>query len=300
MNKRLVSIFLVGVICSVVAYSQQAYAHNFGGDQSASFLAKVENIKAEVSALEMDLSDSKSVEWHADKLGEYWNGNDTREMGERNQLLAREIPDTIDAITSAAKELNPDASLVKQKIDILNGYLDEGVTVRIDRDKITNSTVQALVMPFILSEVLEDYAQAIGTEMDLNDMENMNKSQNENMSGMNAGSSVPIVNIAAYHSAQMLAQAAKNYYDNNVINLAPANAFTQASKAGSALDVLIQAINSKDSGDGVMIAVHGNFHPNLITAFNLQTIPEFPMPVLLAVISIMVVIAMTRLGPKLR
>lgn len=430
-------------------YAHPAYAHNFAGDESAAFLGKVANLKAELQALQMDLSDPGAIKWHVDKLGEYWNANDTKEMGERNQLLGKEIPDTLNAITTAAQQPNPDANAIKQNVDTLNGYLDEGITARIDKDKLQNSTVQALAVTDIISETLESYGDAINSTVDLNDMSQMqsmgsmstgsgqmssgssgssgqtvmiskgagagqdcvtskncfdpqvlnvspggtvtwknmdtvshtvtsgNPSDNQtgtmfdsslikpgdtfsftfkdagtynyfcmvhpwmigqvvvgqggSMSGMNTGTSYSenggssihlvqmsgmqsggsggqtIVEIAAYHSAQMHAQAAKDYFDKNVVPLAPSSVSSLVTKADDNLGKLIDAINNKADPQTIMTIVHMNIHPALISAFNLpqmvmntgsKAVPEFPMPALV-LISIIGVVAITRFRSKL-
>src|SRR5438445_11141091 len=106
MNKRAVAILLAGLISSSLIYSHPVYAHNFGGDQSASFLAKVAEIKTEINLLSKHVADSEAVDYYADALSEYWNANDTREMGERNKLLANEIPDTTNSTINDAKAGN--------------------------------------------------------------------------------------------------------------------------------------------------------------------------------------------------
>src|SRR5689334_24584814 len=96
-NKKVVALLLAGIVSSGLIYSHPAYAHNFGGDESASFLAKVTEIKTEVSFIAKHVSDSDAIDYYSDALGEYWNTNDTKEMGEKNALLQKEIPDTINA-----------------------------------------------------------------------------------------------------------------------------------------------------------------------------------------------------------
>ncbi|MDE1770845.1 MAG: hypothetical protein KGI28_09905, partial [Thaumarchaeota archaeon] len=86
MNDKLVALLLAGVIASGLIYTHPAYAHNFGGDESASWLAKVAEIKTEVNNVSKHVGQKDVIDYYADALGEYWNSNDTREMGERNTL----------------------------------------------------------------------------------------------------------------------------------------------------------------------------------------------------------------------
>ncbi|MGI0068688.1 MAG: hypothetical protein ACREAN_00365, partial [Nitrosopumilaceae archaeon] len=81
MNKKVVALLLAGIISSGLIYTHPAYAHNFGGDESASFLAKVSEIKTEVGFIAKHVSDSAAINYYSGALGEYWNANDTKEMG---------------------------------------------------------------------------------------------------------------------------------------------------------------------------------------------------------------------------
>ena len=309
MDSKFIVLLLAGVIATGLLYSHPAYAHNFGGDQSASFLAKVQELKAEMAGIEQDLPSQNDVAWHVDKSGEYWNANDAKEMGERNTLLAKEIPDTLSAIYDAVNTTNPDTHDIKQKIDTLNGYLDEGITARVDKDKMQNSTVQVLVVTSMISETLEHYADAIGTNTDLNDMNAMNMTNSSSMSGMHSGtmSMTTIVNNAAYHSAQILAKSSQDYFDNFAKPIAPASSSQQISVIDTQLANLNDEINSKADPNDIMITVHTKIHPALIMAFGLtehpssegSVVPEFPLPILLAIISIAGVVAVFRLKPRL-
>lgn len=360
-NNRVATITLSVIISLGLLCAHPAYAHNFPSDESAAYLGKVANLKAELQALQMDLSDPTAVSWHEYKISGYWTTYDTQQMAERNQLLSTEIPNTINSVITMAAQPNPDVNNVTQQIDTLNGYLDEGITARIDQDKLQNATVQALADTDIIKETLSDYGQAINSTVDLNDMSKMQgmgsmnmgsmnnssmggmsgmkmgsydakgspsihliqmsgmqgmsgMSSNGNMSGMNMQSgnsmTVPIVNIAAYHSAQTHAQAMKTYYDKNVVPLASTNMSTEAQTADTYMSQLIDAINNKEDGNTIMVITHMHIHPALITAFNLplmkmsmsmggSTVPEFPIPALLVLISIIGVITITRFIPKL-
>ncbi|MGI0087602.1 MAG: hypothetical protein ACREBI_06540 [Nitrosotalea sp.] len=350
MNNKASAVVVGIIIFAGLFYAHPAYAHNFASDESANFLGKVADLKAEVQALQMDLSDPAAVSWHISKINGYWTTNDTTQMAERNQLLSTEIPNTLNAIITAAKQPSPDNSTISQQITALNGYLDEGITARIDQDKLQNATVQALADTDIIKEALADYGIAINSQVDLNDMSKMqgmgsmnmgtsysqNKgstihlvqmsgmSSNSNMSGTsgisssgsmsgmnmqsNGTTTVPISNMAAYHSAQTHAQAMKSFFDKNVAPLATTNMSTQVQTADSYMSQLIDAINNKDDGNTIMVITHIHIHPALITAFNLplmkmnmggSAVPEFPVPALLAVISIIGVVVITRFRAKL-
>jgi hypothetical protein len=289
MNKRAVAILLAGIISSSLIYTHPAYAHNFGGDESASFLAKVSEIKTEVDFISKHVSDSKAIDYYSGALGEYWNANDTKEMGERNTLLQKEIPVTINSTISDARAGNQSA--VNADVSQLNGYLDEAIPVRIDKDKLNNSTVQALAVTFVLKEALEKYGDAINSTVDLNDMSKMNMNGSMSSDSMQQ-MSVTIVDQLKYENSMGLASTAQQMF-NDLVAKNPDKS-TYNDKVSAAFTKLIQDINNKADGNTVMTDVHIQIHPNLISAYNIQAVPEFPMPALLVIISIVGVIAITR------
>jgi hypothetical protein len=289
MNKRVVAILLAGIISSSLIYTHPAYAHNFGGDESASFLAKVSEIKTEVDFISKHVSDSKAIDYYSGALGEYWNANDTKEMGERNTLLQKEIPVTINSTISDARAGNQSA--VNADVSQLNGYLDEAIPVRIDKDKLNNSTVQALAVTFVLKEALEKYGDAINSTVDLNDMSKMNMNGSMSSDSMQQ-MSVTIVDQLKYENSMGLASTAQQMF-NDLVAKNPDKS-TYNDKVSAAFTKLIQDINNKADGNTVMTDVHIQIHPNLISAYNIQAVPEFPMPALLVIISIVGVIAITR------
>src|SRR2546427_10143620 len=239
MNKRAVALLLAGIISSGMIYSHPAYAHNFGGDESATFLAKVSEIKTEINFISKHVSDSAAIDYYSDALGEYWNANDTKEMGERNTLLQKEIPATINSTISDARSGNQVA--VNADVSQLSGYLDEAVPVRIDKDKLTNSTVQALAVTFVLKESLEKYGDAINSTVALNDMPQMN--MNSNMSGGSVQTSVPIVDQLKYENSIGLATATQQMFND----LAAKNIdkSTSNDKISAAFTKLLQDLNNK-------------------------------------------------------
>jgi len=164
----------------------------------------------------------------------------------------------------------------------------------------------------VLNEVLKNYGDATGSKVDLTNMSNMNmgssSSMNSSMSSMQSGnnmqsmsgmSSNSIVNVAAYQSAQALTDTAQIMF-NNLKLITPSSSSPYLDKINNELIDLKQAINSKESGNNVMTIVHMKIHPDFISGFNIQTVPEFPTPMLLVIISIIGTIMISRLVPKLR
>ncbi|NHI03100.1 hypothetical protein DYY67_0221 [Candidatus Nitrosotalea sp. TS] len=82
---------------------------------------------------------------------------------------------------------------------------------------------------------------------------------------------------------------------SNLQSIAPSNTSPYLDKVGTALNELKQKIDARDTGMDVMMVVHLQIHPNLISAFDISAVPEFPIPILLVMISFIGVIAMSRI-----
>jgi hypothetical protein len=303
-NSKLIAILLVGIIASGLIYTHPALAHTFGGDQSASWIAKIAEIKTEASIIAKHVGDNDAIDYYSDTLGEYWNANDTKEMGERNALLQQEIPSMISQTLDDARKTGME-SMVNDDVVKLNGYLDESITVRVDKDKLNNSTVQALSVTLVLKETLEKYGDAVNSTTDLNDMSEMKM---DNMSGGSMSMVSTVVNQNAYENSIGLATAAQNLF-NDVAAKNPDKSDANA-KISAAFTKLLQDLNSKADVNTIMMDVHTNLHPTLIDAYSLPVsshgiinpepaIPEFPLPALLIVVSIAGVIAATRLKSRI-
>lgn len=297
-NKKFVALLLVGVIGSGLIYVHPAYAHNFGGDESASWLAKVAEIKTEVTNVAKHVGQKGTIDYYADALGEYWTSNDTREMGERNALLQQEIPSVINATLDDATAGNQ--SMVNDDVAKLGGYLDESVPVRVDKDKLNNSTVQALAVVFVIKEALEKYGTAVNSTVDLNDMSQMT------MSGDNMSSMAPsaIANANAYENSVSLATTAQQMF-SDVTSKNPS--VSDNSKISAGFAKLVQDLNNKADVNTIMMDVHVGIHPTLIAAYNIEgsdahgqsAVPEFPMPALLSIIAIAGTVMVTKFKSRL-
>lgn len=255
------------------ALSRNAYAHTFGGNESAAFLAKVQGLKVEAHLIQSDLSNQTLVAWHSDKIGEFWNTNDTKEMTERNQRLGTDIPALISNITTAANSTNPDATKVGQLITSLDNDLAEATSVRIEKTELENATVNGLAVADILDETMEDYGIATGAEEEnSSNVTGSNTTSQDNMSNVSEGAgsneTTTIVNFAAYQTAQGLAAAAQDMY-NNLKPKAMPNSSSEIAALDAAFANLRKAIDDKMSNDAIQAIVEGSIHPNL-SAFGLK------------------------------
>jgi hypothetical protein len=267
----LVALLIFGT--TTFTLSRNAYAHTFGGNESAEFLAKVQGLKIETHLIQSDLANQTLVAWHSDKIGEFWTTNDTKEMSERNQRLGTDIPALISNITTVANSTNPDATKVAQLITSLDNDLAEATSVRIEKTELENATVNGLAVANILDETMEDYGIATGAEEEnSSNVMGSNTTSQENVSNVSEGAgsneTATIVNFAAYKTAQGLAAAAQDMY-NNLKPKAMPNSSSEIAALDAAFANLRKAIDDKMSNDAIQAIVEGSIHPNL-SAFGLK------------------------------
>jgi len=68
---------------------QTVYAHTFSGDESASFLALVREIEAEIGLVEGNLpSNITLAQEHTEHATEHLDTNTTKELAEKNKIVA--------------------------------------------------------------------------------------------------------------------------------------------------------------------------------------------------------------------
>jgi hypothetical protein len=147
-----------------------------------------------------------------------------------------------------------------------------------------------LAVTFVLKEALEKYGDAINSTVNLNDMSHTNMGGNMS-SGSMQQMSVPIVDQLKYENSMGLASAAQQMF-NDLAAKNPAQSTNE--KISAEFTKLLQDLNNKADGNTIMTDVYMQIHPNLISAYNIQVVPEFPMSALLVIISIAGVITITR------
>jgi hypothetical protein len=291
---------LVGSAIVFNPAGRAAYAHNFSGDESATFLSKIEGLKVETNLISKDVSNSTLVKWHLDKIGEFWSANDTKEVAERNQRVANDISTGLKNLLSQANMTNPDAKAVNQTASGLLDTYGEVVSVRIDAKQLQNATVNALALRGVLDETLEDYGIAAGAS---DEGSTGNNTTTSSSAAGNATESttgpVKIVNMAAYQTSQGLAASAINMF-GKLKTMSPGNDTSAVNNIEKGMADLQKAIADKAPVDNAKKIVDETIDSNLQTAFKLQVVPEFPMPVLLSMGAIAAVVAITRYAKRSR
>ena len=287
---------LVGLMLSGTMASHPASAHEFEQDSGADLIAKIQEFKAENKLIASNISNSSLAQWHMQKSQSYWGVNETNLLGQKDPNLSGNLSSSMADLYALVGKQNVDTTTANQKADLLNGLADQVETEVVGSSSDSNATVQALAMVNVLNEVLRDYGDAIGSKVDLTNMDNMNatsQSSMQGMSGMSGMTSSTIVGQAQYQSAEALMGVVQDIFAK-AQSYAPSNSSSYMLKAGLAVSDLKQEIDSKASGMDVMTTVHMKIHPNLISALGIEAVPEFPVPLMLVLVSIAAAVVVPR------
>lgn len=331
MKKHTFALVLAGLVSFGLVFAnnnQQAYAHTFSGDESASFLALAESIRTELQLVQSNLASNASVaEEHAAHAHEHLDNHTVGEIAERNERLGRDLPAALEDL-QLSLENSTAAEQVSAQVQNINDLLAETVTVRVDSEQLNNSTVWALVIANMADGVLEHYKAAYGIEtnetsgghtqgnesgsnMTTHDNESvtMTASTNEtttaeddhgNMTGddgaNNNNNNTEVVNEVEYQTAQGLANRTIQLFNDQVRELAPDNATEAVAGLEAGLQNLKQAIDNREMPTDVEVILHTEVDPNLQAAYNLHVAPEFPLPLLMILPAIAGIIAATRIS----
>jgi hypothetical protein len=332
LKKHTFALVLAGLVSFGLVFAnnnQEAYAHTFSGDESASFLALAESIRTELQLVQSNLASNASVaEEHAAHAREHLDNHTVEEIAERNERLSRDLPAALEDL-QLSLENSTAAGQVSAQVQNINDLLAETVTVRVDSEQLNNSTVWALVIANMADGVLEHYKAAYGIEtnetggghargnesgsnMTTHDNESvtMTASTNETTTAEddhgnvtrgdgannNNNNSTEVVNEVEYQIAQGLANSTIQLFNDQVMELAPDNATEAVAGLEAGLQNLKQAIDNREMPTDVEVILHTEVQPNLQAAYNLQVAPEFPLPLLMILPAIAGIIAATRIS----
>lgn len=261
-----------------------AYAHTFQGGESAEFLTVTQAVEIDTRLAAENAADPEIAAEHMDHAEETLTDAVLQEIAERNERIANDLPTLLEELRAAIDS----GEDVDARVSAVSSLLGEAVQVRIEGDQLDNSTVQAVVVANLVNDALEHYGEAIGFEGNMTDMSTMNMTGMEegSMSGRDSEGSMEgpatIVSEANHQSSLAFAQRAQELYDE-----IRADAIEGTDNAVSTLDAAFpefaSAIESRSSAMEVMRVAHIDIHPNLMTAYDLQIIPEFPLPLLLLI-----------------
>jgi hypothetical protein len=283
MNKFL-SLSILGLISLLGLNSNLnnlVFGHTFSGDESASFLSKVEMIKIESQLAQQQLSNNISLaKAHADQTTQIFNENDTEEITERNSRLATELDETLRDFVTTFESESPLESEVNDKVSNITDVLSEVVSARIDNEQLNNVTVKALVVNDLVGEALEHYSVALGMEESAHgENEEHTSTANETEHGSNeeehastanetehgSNETTKIVDGAQYQTAQGAVSRAIEVYDE-----IKSNENTNSTELGNSLTSLKGEIDNKSPFDEIDKIVDEKITPSLNTIFKLN------------------------------
>lgn len=280
------SIVLLGSV-AVLSPLNRAYAHTFKGDENMAFLSMVQQIKTETSLAGNNTSDKDIANHHIEHVVEALTNATLKEISEKNQRIATDLPANIEQLKTMINSSNATAEDINSQVQQISGLLDEAVQVRIDPAQVTNSTVQALVVASMLNEALEHYGEAIGFEGNMTNMSTMIPSgqhgtamhPTSNASNIQANSTgasntgaTKIVSVPNYQSAVAFSEKAQNLYQQIKAKAQPGK--ENAIRAlDSSFPAFIKAIKDKAPAMEVASLAHLRIHPNLMEAYNLKLAP---------------------------
>jgi hypothetical protein len=303
-EKKSIMPLLMGTVVMLAGFNTHAIlGHNFSPDESASFLALVNILKAEAQMVQQNLASNNMslASDHANKALALLTDDVNKEIGERNQRLSDDLSTALASlkISTESAQGNKTASDIDLLVNDINGILDEIVTARIDPDQLNNSTIQVLAVAELLDEVLRNYGDAftVGYDMTNMSMMTMDGHNNTNNSGENSSihsistmnmsdgadnmsmedmsnSNDILINTTDFQTAQALALKVQELFDNQIMNSSLSEGSETADQTinnvSAALEDLVRSIDGKASPMDIMMIVHTRIHPNLMAAFGLQ------------------------------
>jgi hypothetical protein len=295
-------LLLAGLILSLglstYPLTQSASAHTFSATESALFLSLVEQLRAEATLVVTNLQNNNVTlaQAHASKISELLDNSTLDEIRERNDRIADALTTTITQLEGNVTSLASSERPVPQNaihqanltIMTLNDTLDEASTVRIESDQRSNATAWASVLADIANVILSEYGNATGAPFDLTNMSNManngsmamdhdNMSMTDNTmkSNTTSGNATTIVDMAAYQSAQYLANNTTfQLFNNKLRPLTSGDNATNLDRLEMGLIQLRDGVNDQASPTDIMKAVHVDIHPLLIEIYGLIVAPE--------------------------
>lgn len=300
-KKSIMPLLMVIVVLLAGFNTHTILGHNFSPDESASFLALVNTLKAEAQMVQQNLATNNMslASDHANKALALMTDDVNKEIAERNQRLSDDLNTALASLKTSTESAhgNKTASDTDLLVNDIDDILDEIVTARIDLDQLNNSTIQVLAVVELLDEVLKNYGDAFAVGYDMTNMSMMTMDGNNNtnyssihsISTMNMGggdgsdnmsmedmsnSNDTLINTTDYQTAQALAMKVQELFDNQIMNSSLSEGSETAdqtiSSISAALGDLVTSIDGKASPMDIMMIVHTRIHPNLMTAFGLQ------------------------------
>jgi hypothetical protein len=269
---RISGVCLIGLLFATVVLFPSSpnliLAHNFSSDESASFLSLVDQIKSAISPIRDDISSNITLaRTQAQYAKMLLTGNVLKELKERNQRIATELSQMLDSLQGLTQQNT-------STLGTINDVIAEAVTVRIDKNQLNNSTVQGLTLANDVNKILDEYSKAFSTQS--NDMGIMNNTTAMKMDekspakeDMKVDGRKSLADLGAYQRAVALTDIVIKRFNNQMKGNSTSTEIEQLVKV---LEQLKIALQNKMPPASIMEIVHGQIHPNLQIAFNLELV----------------------------
>jgi hypothetical protein len=278
MKQRTTAVLLAAAILTGFALMpvNKAFAHTFSTDESASFLSLMEQLRVHLDLVKSNLStDMAMAEEHAQHAAMHLDESVIKEIAEKNERIARDLPASIDNLNNLF-ETGADKTAITEKITDIENLIGEAVSVRIDKEKLSDPTVQAQLFADIVDVTLANYNAAYGIG-EVHVHSGMTEAGGHGSHSTDEMQSTEIVNMGAYQISQAMAVKAGELFVN-LKPLAPAESKGAVDAVESGIAKLKDSIDRKESVEAVTVIVHGQIHENLQKAFNLQLeVPAEPI-----------------------
>lgn len=235
-------------------------AHIFTSSESASFISLVDQIKSALVAISGN--NSSNIDAIKEQTGyakALLNDSMVKEIREKNQRLATELPLALDSLQNMSEEeLN---SNITNLLDLLS----ETIIARVEKDQSENTTIQALAVAGDVDKIFSEYSSAYDkrvTGMDIN------MSMNMSMTPDNESSMEVPKDIQAYDRALAFGDITIDRFNAELKG--KSENISSAQGALSGLEQLRNAMHNKEPPSNLLGIVHGQIHPNLQTAYGLE------------------------------
>ncbi|HYJ03449.1 MAG TPA: hypothetical protein VEW92_14655 [Nitrososphaeraceae archaeon] len=240
-----------------------SFAHTFTNNESAAFLALIDNMKIQASLIQQSFSAGNIdiAKQHIDKLKELYSNHTNEEIAEKNERIANEISTTINYFTSSSNQNNFSQSQIDNNVQNLNAILDESISVRIPQDVLNNSTVHALHFVELVNAVDLNYNDTL-VEQDIQNMPlvNDNKSRSQ------------IEDIVSYNTTRDLLNVAIDLYEAKLKNkiIVSNNNSETIDKLQEGIKQLKTSIELKKPSSEITNIMNGDVYPTLQELYNFK------------------------------
>jgi hypothetical protein len=246
-------------------------AHTFTNNESAAFLALIDNMKIQASLIQQSVSSGNIdiAKQHIGKLKELYSNHTNEEIAEKNERIANEISTTINYFTSSITSSNQNnfsKSQIDANIQNLNAILDESISVRIPHDVLDNSTVQALHFVELINAVDMNYNNT-PVEQEIQNM-----SLNNNNNNNNTEFRSQIKDVVSYNTARELLNVAIDLYESKLKNkiILNTNNSETIDKLQEGIMQLKTSIELKKPTSEINNTINGTIYPTLVKLYNLK------------------------------